>query len=187
MIVPVEVSARHVHLSEADFRALFGHGELHVLRELSQPGQFAARECVTLLHDGKTLKDVRLVGPFRGETQVELAPTDARALGYEHLPLKDKHESTGGASITVVGPKSSLRRHGAFYSKRHLHCDPQSAKDLGRVDGDEVRVRIQGARGLILEHVIVRVRGDYRLRLHLDTDEGNAAGLKGGEHAVVVQ
>lgn len=187
MIVPVEVSARHAHLSEDDFRALFGHAQLHVLRELSQLGQFAARECVTLSHEGKVLKNVRVVGPFRGVTQIELAPTDARSLGYEHLPLKDKHESTGGASIILIGPKGSLERHGAFYSKRHLHCDPQSAKELHRADGDEVRVRIQGARGLIFEHVIVRVRGDYCFRLHLDTDEGNAAGCTGGEHAEVLQ
>lgn len=186
-LVIAEVSARHAHLTAEDIRTLFGKAHLTVGRELSQPGEFAAREVVTLSHDGKTIENVRVVGPARATTQVELSATEARGLGYFTLPRKAEYAQSGGALIRIQGTKGSIERRAAYIAARHLHCDAHSAVELGLSDGDYVAVRIPGERGMVLEHVVVRVAGHYHWRLHLDTDEGNAAGLRGGEHVEVLE
>lgn len=182
--VTVEVSARHVHLTGESFKQLFGAGEsLHEARPISQPGQFAATERVTLRGPQGELRNVRVVGPFRKYNQVELAITDARLLGI-NPPLRDSGSVVGSAPITLIGPAGTLELpEDAIIQERHLHASPQDASRLGLRDRQLVQCRIDGLRGAVLKHILVRIDPRFVLRLHLDTDEANALGVTSGAEA----
>ena len=176
--VPVEISARHIHISEKDLRRLFGKNyQLHQLRKLSQASEFAARETLDIFNGPRVLRKVRIVGPPRKETQVELSLTDTFYLGIE-APLRLSGHLEGTPGITLLGPKGRLKiKKGVIVAKRHLHCSPQEAKKLGLKNKMAISVKIAGKRGLIFNNVIVRVKEGFHLAAHLDTDEGNAAGI----------
>ena len=177
--IPVAVSARHVHLSPHDIERLFGAGhELRPRAMLTQPGQFAAEETVTLIGPRGRLEHVRTVGPPRPQTQVELARTDEVALGID-APLRESGDLAGTPGIVIEGPRGRVTiDHGVVCSLRHLHTSAADAAALGLRDQDRVAVAVKSwGRSVVFEDIVVRVSPAYRLELHLDTDEGNAAGL----------
>ena len=175
----VEVSARHIHLSRADMDVLFGEGsELHPIKDLSQPGQYASEEKVTL-KGPKGTAGVRVLGPLRKETQVELSLTDARSLGVKAQVREsgDLEGTTGG--LTIVGPKGEIDR-GVIAAKRHIHMTPADAEEFGVANGDVVAVKIQtNGRSVVFGDTVVRVSEKFSLAMHIDTDEANAAAIAG--------
>lgn len=186
--VPIEVSSRHVHISQDDLTALFGEGAaLTVLRPISQKGQFAANETVMLIGPKSSIENARIVGPTRSETQVELSITDARRLGVAPW-IRDSGNLKGSPGMTLRGPKGDVDLHeGVIVPRRHIHANEEDCKQYGLKPGMTVRVRIGGDRGVVLERVFVKVHPSFVWRLHLDTDEANAAGVKGGEEAEVLR
>lgn len=183
--IPVAVSARHVHLSQGTIERLFGAG--HVLREkhpLSQPGQFAAQETVTLVGPRGRLEHVRVLGPPRAGDQVELSRSDEIALGID-APLRLSGELAGTPGIELVGPAGSVRlEQGVVLPVRHIHMSPEDARRFGVRHGERVSVAIDSdGRDLVFGDVAVRVSPQFRLELHLDTDEGNAARVVPGMKA----
>ncbi|MCR4403334.1 MAG: phosphate propanoyltransferase [Firmicutes bacterium] len=185
--VPVGVSGRHVHVSQKDLEALFGPGSgLTCFKELSQPGQFAANECVTLVGPKGVIQKVRILGPVRKATQVEISRTDCYALGVE-APVRESGDLAGTPGIVMVGPHGAVKlEEGVIVAKRHIHFTPQLAKEFGVSDGEVVLVRTGGPRALVFDEVVVRVRDDFALDMHVDTDEANAAGLKQGDFVTIL-
>jgi len=178
--IPVEVSNRHCHLTRETFEVLYGRGkELTPLRELSQRGEFAAQETVTLVGPNmRSIEGVRILGPFRKFDQVELSFTDGFYLGMD-LPVRLSGDVAGSAPITIVGPKGSVTlKEGAIRAMRHLHASPEEAKRLGLRDGEKIAIEVPGPIGVVFQNVIVRVSPNGRLAFHIDTDEANAAGVK---------
>lgn len=185
--VPVGVSARHVHVSQEALEQLFGPGyELRVMRDLSQPGQFAAEETVTLVGPKGCLTGVRILGPARKLTQVEISRTDGYALGV-HPPVRLSGDIEGTPGIAIVGPRGALYiRQGVIVAARHIHMTPKDAEAFGVRDGHRVRVRAETERPVVFDDVIVRVREDFALDFHIDLDEANAAFLRQGDVATVL-
>lgn len=179
--IPVEVSARHIHLSQEHLELLFGKDyQLTPMRPLSQPGQFAAQETVTLVNSAGVLQDVRILGPSREHTQVELAFSDARKLGLRP-PVRESGNISGSPGIVIIGPKGFVEiKEGVIVACRHLHATPEDSKRLGIKDGDIIEVEVTGDRPGILGGIIVRVSNQYDLALHLDVDEANAFGITQG-------
>ncbi len=178
--IPVEVSNRHVHLSQADQDALFGPGhQMKIKKPLSQHGQWAAEETVTVVGPKSEL-DMRVLGPCRKATQVEIARTDAVKLGLDAPErLSGDHQGTPGCRLR--GPKGEIElAAGVIVALRHIHISDAEAEAWGLKQGDAVSVGIQGPRAVTLHEVHVRVDTSYRLNMHLDTDEGNAAGIPRG-------
>ncbi|HTT05774.1 MAG TPA: phosphate propanoyltransferase [Steroidobacteraceae bacterium] len=186
--IPVAISARHVHLTQASITTLFGSGHtLHPHASLSQPGQFAAEETVTLIGPRGSLAHVRIVGPARSEDQVEISRTDEVGLGLD-APVRLSGELGQTPGVTLVGPAGRLTLdHGVVLAQRHIHMSPAEATDLGLQDRQIVAVAVGSPeRELVFRDVIVRVSPQYRLELHLDTDEGNAAGVRPGDRATLL-
>jgi acetate kinase len=186
--IPVAISARHVHLTSVAIDQLFGPG--YVLRThsaLSQPGQFAAEETVTLIGPSGHIPHVRVVGPPRAECQVEVSRSDEFVLGID-APTRESGHLSGTPGMVLEGPAGQVTLdHGVICALRHIHMTPEDARRLGLRAGQLVQVAVTtGDRELVFGDVIVRVAPDYRLELHLDTDEGNAAGLHSGDQGVLV-
>lgn len=185
LLIPVASSSRHCHLSREDIDALFGKDyQLTKLRDLSQPGQYAATECITIVGPKGVKENVRILGPERKESHVEISITDCYALGYDKFSIRDSGDHRNSSGITIVGPAGAVTlKKGVIVAQRHLHAAPDDAKRLGVKDGEFVRIAVEGERGLVFNKVFVRVRSDFKLELHLDTDEANACaftmGLKG--------
>lgn len=186
--VAVGISNKHVHVSEADLAALFGAGhKLTVKKDLSAPGQFAAEEQVDVVGPKGTLKAVRILGPCRKETQVELAQTDARGVGLA-LPVRESGKLDGSPGCKLIGPAGEVvLPKGAIIALRHIHLDPDDTEKAGLKDKDWVTVKTFGTRPLIFEDVLIRVvEGMHVTEIHLDTDEGNAAGITNGDTVEVI-
>ncbi|HHV43049.1 MAG TPA: phosphate propanoyltransferase [Firmicutes bacterium] len=184
--VQIGVSNRHIHLSKEDLATLFGEGhELTKIKDLSQPGQFATDEKVIIVGPKGAITGVRVLGPVRKATQVEISRTDSFALGVRP-PIRDSGDLEGSPGIVVVGPKGSVQlTKGVIIAKRHIHMTPEDAANFGVVDKQIVSVKIPGERALIFDEVLIRVRDDFYLELHLDTDEANAAAVGNGDWAEV--
>ena len=176
--VPVEISARHCHLSQKDLDALFGVGyELKKIKQLGQPSDFACEETVSAQLGSKTIEKIRVVGPVREKTQVEISLTDAVGSGIVP-PVKPSGDLGGSASVALKGPAGQVGlSEGLIVAKRHLHCATNEAEKFGLKNGLVVRLAIKGERPVVFEDVSVRVKDGYKLCVHLDTDEGNAAGI----------
>jgi putative phosphotransacetylase len=186
--VEVGISNKHVHLSEADLRALFGLGHpLTFKKALKQPGQFAAEEVVDVAGPKGTLKGIRVLGPVRKESQVELSMTDARTIGLQ-LPVRESGVLDGSPGVKLSGPAGEIDlAKGAIIALRHIHLSPAQAVEAGVKDKDWVTVKTSGTRPLIFEKVLIR-SGDAHIReMHIDTDEGNAAGLKNDDFVEIVE
>lgn len=186
--VPIGVSARHVHLCAEHLIALFGPGhELASRNPLSQPGQFAAEETVVVAGPGGALEHVRVLGPVRGRSQVELATTDCFAIGILAV-VRDSGDIAGSPGVVLVGPAGSVAlAEGAIVAARHLHMTTLDARHLAIANGDFVSVIAgDGRRAAMFDSVVCRVSDSYRLELHLDTDEANAAGCRSGDMAWIV-
>lgn len=185
--IPIEVSARHIHLSQSDLEALFGSGyQLKKLRQLTQPCDFSANETLDIEANGKKITNVRIVGPVREQTQVELSITDAINLGITPL-LRISADLKGTPGIILIGPKKEITiKEGVIIPARHTHYATAEAEEMGLKNGSMVSVLVKGPREISFHDVVIRVRDDYKLCMHLDTDEGNAAGInKVGEGYLV--
>ena len=182
LAIPIETSARHIHLCREDFEILFGEGkELTFKSELSQPGQFACEERLEVRGPKGAFERVAVLGPFRGETQVEISMTDSRKLGIPGM-IRQSGDTAGTPGCTLVGPCGSVELdHGVIVAKRHIHMTPVQAVQLNVKDKDEVFVIMESfERSLIFADVVVRVHPDFALAMHVDTDEANA--FAGHEH-----
>ncbi len=188
ILVPVEVSARHCHLSKQDLEKLFGAGyELKKIKQLSQPSEFACQETVDIQVGSKRFEGVRVVGPLRDQTQVEISLTDA--VGSSLIPpLRLSGDLSDSSPVILQGSEGLVSlNEGLIIAQRHLHCATDEAKKLKLKTGDLVSAEIEGDRGVIFEKINVRVADGYKLCLHIDTDEGNAAGInKVGEGQVIL-
>ena len=180
--VGVGISNKHVHLSEEDLATLFGAGhKLTIKKELKQPGQFAAEELVDVVGPKGTLKGIRVLGPCRKESQVELAVTDARGIGLT-LPVRESGVLDGSPGVKLIGPAGEVNlAKGAIIALRHIHLSPAQAQEAGVKDKDWVTVKTFGTRPLIFEDVLIRSGDAHISEMHVDTDEGNAAGIKNDE------
>lgn len=186
--IPVGISARHLHVSPEHLAILFGPDhQLQIYKDLSQPGQYAAQETVDLVTEKGSFKKVRILGPTRKSTQVEIALTDAMKLGIVP-PVRDSGDIKGSPGLTIVGPKGEVKlTEGVIAACRHIHMTPADAATFGVKDKDVVKVKVGGdSRCLIFDKVLVRVNENFRLEMHLDTDEGNAAAAKTGNSAMIV-
>lgn len=185
--IPVGISNRHVHLSDKDLAKLFGPtAKLTNLRELSQPGQFASEQMVTLVGPKGVIEKVRVLGPTRKKTQVEISVSDCFKLGIQ-APIRDSGVLEGSARITLVGPAGSVTiSEGCIIPARHIHMHPNDAIKFGVKDGDRVTVKVSGPRGVMFYEVLVRVSKNYVLEMHVDIDEANAACLKNNDSLEIV-
>ncbi len=186
-LIPVGVSNRHLHLSKEDIKTLFGENhELTQLKDLSQPGQYAANETVVIQGPKGKIEKVRVLGPARKQTQIEISKTDGFILGV-NPPVRDSGSLTQSAPITIIGPKGSVElNEGVIIAHRHIHMHSDDAKELNLVDKQTVNVEVDGERGLIFKNVLVRVNEAYALEFHIDTDEANCAGLRNGDKVKIV-
>lgn len=174
----VETSARHVHLTQEDLETLFGKGhELTKKKDLSQPGQYACEERVTVVGPKKELAGVSILGPVRPASQVEISLTDARSIGIA-APIRESGDVAGSGACKLVGPCGEVElKEGVIAAKRHIHATPEDAQKLGVADKDVVSVKISTPeRSLVFGDVVVRVSPKFALAMHIDTDESNAAG-----------
>ncbi|WP_320937295.1 phosphate propanoyltransferase [Enterocloster lavalensis] len=174
----VETSARHVHLSQEHLEILFGAGyELTKKKDLSQPGQYACEERVTIVGGKKEMPGVSILGPVRKATQVELSLTDARSIGVA-APVRESGDIAGSGACKIIGPKGEIEiTEGVIAAKRHIHATPADAEALGVENGQIVNVKIDtDGRSLVFGDVVLRVSDTYALAMHIDTDESNAAG-----------
>ncbi len=181
--VLVEVSARHIHLSQDHLEKLFGEGyELTKLKDLSQPHDFAAKETLEIKVGSCVFPEVRIVGPVREKTQAEFSTTDIISCGVRPV-IRESGSLEGSCSAVLKGPAGEADlKEGVIVPHRHLHASPEEAKELGLKQGDFVSLKIKGKRGLTFHNVKVRIDKDYRMAAQIDTDEGNAAGInKKGE------
>jgi len=184
--VPLGLSNKHIHVSQADLEALFGKDyQLTVMKDLSQPGQFACEEKVDVVGP-KGKMTMRILGPVRPETQVELSIGDGFALGLK-VPIKNSGDTAGTPGVKVVGPAGEVEiDHGVIVAARHIHMSPEEGEAFGLKDKDVVSVKLDGPRGLTFDNVLVRVNPNFRLDMHLDVEEGNAAGAKNGQLATIL-
>ena len=185
--VPVGISNRHIHLSQENTDVLFGAGyTLTKMKDLSQPGQFACEETVTIIGPKGTMSGVRVLGPARRESQVELSATDTFKVGVKP-PARESGKLDGTPGLEIEGPKGrAYMDQGVILAVRHLHMTPTDAEKYSLKDGDHVRVLVSGIRGGVFEHVLVRVNANYALDMHIDTDEGNAFSLVNGQQLEVL-
>ncbi|KRF31848.1 phosphate propanoyltransferase [Paenibacillus sp. Soil787] len=185
--IPVGVSARHIHLSPAHIDVLFGKGyELTTFKDLSQPGQFAAQETVAIVGPKCKIEKVRILGPARPSTQIEVSRTDAFSLGISP-PVRESGQIENTPGLRVIGPQGEIDlEQGVIVAARHIHFHTSDAVKWGIQDKQLLRVKVKGERPLIFENVIARVSDHYALDMHIDTDEGNAAGVKTGDLAEII-
>lgn len=185
--VPIAVSARHIHLSVHDIGVLFGAPyDLHIKKNLSQPNQFAAEETVTIAGPKKAIENVRVLGPARHSTQIEVSRTDAVRLGLSP-PVRESGNLAGSSPVTVIGPKGSLYlQEGLIIAQAHIHMPPNDATRFGVTNGEYVQVRVRSERPITLGNVLVRVSSSYRLEMHVDTDEANAGAIQAGQTGIVI-
>ncbi|MFH1582480.1 MAG: phosphate propanoyltransferase [bacterium] len=177
--IPIEISARHLHISREDLDKLFGKNyKLTQKRDLTQPREFAANETVEVQSGKNKLKKVRIISPVRNKTQLEISKTDAFNLGTD-VPFGHSGKIKGGSGVVLIGKKGKLEmKKGIIIPLRHIHLNKKEAKRAGLKNNQIVSVKVEGTRAIIFQNILVRVGTNYTLSLHLDTDEGNAAGIR---------
>lgn len=185
--IPVGVSNRHIHLKLEHLETLFGKGySLTKYKDLTQRGQFAAEESVTLASCKSSIENVRILGPVRKDTQVELSLTDCFKLGIT-APVKESGDIDQTPGIVVIGPAGAINlENGVIVAARHIHMSPDDAKKFCVENNQVVSVKSEGIRSITFHNVVIRVREDYVLDFHIDTDEANAAFLKTGDFVYIV-
>lgn len=182
--IPAGVSVKHCHLTKEHFKILFGaSAEPRRVKDIKQPGFYAAEEMIDVQGPKGVLKKIRLVAPYRDHTQIEIAVSDAMAIGLKP-PVRESGAVKGSAGAILIGPAGKVEiKEGVIIAQRHLHFSPSEAKSLGIASGEVVRVRAGAGQGrsTVFEDVVVRVSDKYSLEFHVDTDEANAAGIKTGD------
>ena len=186
-LVPIGVSARHIHLTQEHVEVLFGKGYQLTKKKELMGGQFASNETVTIVGIKlRAIENVRVLGPVRKQTQVEISATDAIKLGVK-APIRESGNVAGSAPIAVVGPKGALYlKEGCIIAMRHIHMSPRDAMAAGVHDGDIVSVKADNERGTIFNEVLIRVNDSYTLEMHIDTDEANAAKIATGQTVMIM-
>lgn len=181
MLIEVEASGRHIHLSDEHLQILFGPGyTLTKVKDLSQPGQYACKERVTITGPKGSIKNVVVLGPTRKETQIEVSLTDALSLGIK-IPVRESGHIEGTPGLTVSTEKGSITLNkGLIAAKRHIHITPEDAERFGVKDKENVKVEVLGERPLIFEDTVIRVSPNFRTYMHIDYDEANACGFSKG-------
>ena len=187
MVIKIGVSNRHIHISEKDFKDLFGNSEFYSIKDLTQEGEFMSNLTVDIKTEKDIIKNVRIVGPFRNKTQVEISKTDAYKLGI-NPPVRMSGDFKEAEDI-MLGSKlgEKLIKNSCVIANRHIHCKTSELKKYNLKDGQILKVKIEGARGAVLDNVIVKAKESYNLELHLDTDEANALGVKTGDEAIIME
>ena len=187
-LIPVAISNRHVHLSQEDLYNLFGYGyELTKFKDLSQPGQFASKETVGIKGPKGKFENVRILGPIRKKTQVEISISDSFKLGVK-TPVRESGDIENTPGIIIEGPKGSMEKDkGLIVTLRHIHVPEDYAKENGFQNGEMVTVISEGIRKTAFYNVLVRVSDKYSLEMHIDMDEANSSGLKNGDRVKVVK
>jgi len=185
--IPMGVSARHIHLAPEHIEILFGAGyALKELKPLSQPGQFAAEETVAVVGPKGRFDKVRILGPARGNTQLEISRTDAFALGID-APVRLSGNIEGTPGIRIVGPQGEVTvDRGVIVAARHIHMHPDDAARMNVKDKQIVSVKTEGERGVTFANVVCRVSDQFTLDMHIDTDEANAAGIRNGDKGTLI-
>jgi len=185
--IPIGVSNRHLHVSEKDFKSLFPGEELQVMKWLKQPGEFAAQQTVTVVGNKGQIERVRILGPYRSATQLELSKTDARTLGVEpHIRMSGELLQTPGLTLKTNAGEVKLEQ-GVIVAKRHIHMPSHLASKFQVSHGEEVSVQVKSdQRALIFDGCVVRVGDDFALEMHIDTDEANAANVSENSVATIV-
>lgn len=186
--LPIALSNRHIHVSQEDLNVLYGEGyELTRMKDLSQPGQYACEEKVDVVGPKKTIKGVRILGPVRPETQLEISITDAFTLGVDPV-VRNSGDVAETPGVKIVGPKGEVEiDKGVIVAARHIHMHTDDGEKYGVKDGEMVNIRIPGPRGLVFENVLVRVHPSYALEMHVDIEEGNAAGIRNGDLVEIIK
>ena len=187
--VPVGVSNRHIHLTAADVETLFGKGyQLTPIKDLSQPGQFACKEQLTIVGPSlRPIEGVRVLGPVRSQSQVEISRTDSFTLKVKP-PVRESGDVAGSAPITIIGPKGVVTlKEGCIIANRHIHMSEEEGAAFGLKDGQYVTVEVSGERRTTFYDVQVRVNKAFRLEMHIDTDDANAAGIGNGAKVKIVK
>lgn len=176
--LPIALSNRHLHLAQKDIDVLFGVGyQLTQLKDLSQPGQFACEEKVDLVGKKNTITGVRVLGPARKESQVEVSLSDGFTLGTK-VPVTGSGSLDGTPGIKLVGPKGEVElQKGLIAAARHIHMHTTDAKEFGVEDQQLVKIKTFGERAIVFENVLIRVNENFALEMHVDIEEGNAAGV----------
>ena len=187
--IPVGISGRHLHLTQEHLETLFGKGyQLTVMKELSQPGQYAAEEKVDVVSpDGKLLAGVRILGPVRPASQVEISISDAIRFKFV-APVRSSGDVKGSGAATLIGPKGQVyMNEGVIIADRHIHFSPEEGKEFGVVDRQVVSLKVGGIKAGILDNVLCRIHPQFRLDCHLDTDDGAAFMLSTGDTVELVK
>ena len=186
----VETSARHVHVTQETLEKLFGEGyQLTVKKELSQPGQYASNERVTVVGPKKEIANVSILGPCRKLNQVELSATDARSIGID-APIRESGDVAGSGACTLVGPAGQVElSEGVIVAKRHIHMTEKDAETFGVKNGEIVNVLVENGNGrkTIFGDTVIRVSNSYALAMHVDTDESNAAACARAQMGTIVK
>ena len=178
---------RHVHLKEETYKKLFGNKPIEKLRDLSQKGQFASKDVVTIQNKDRKIENVRVLGPFRKYDQVEISKTDAYTLKLEP-PVRTSGDLKSSSRITIIGPNSSVTlEEGCIIANRHIHINPEEIKKYNLENIKKVKIKVDGEKKAILENVYLKIDESFNLELHLDSDDGNATLLKTGDTVEVIR
>lgn len=176
--IPIGISNRHIHLSEADFKLLFPNQTLRKIKNLKQPGEFSAEQTVSIIGPKGRLDKVRILGPLRKQTQLEISQTDNRLTGLK-APISMSGDLTNAAEVIIKSEEASIKRRAGIVAQRHIHMNELEAKKKDLHANDQVSVRIVSEkRTVVLEDVVIRVAPSFVLEMHIDTDEANAAGVQ---------
>ncbi|MEI8216694.1 MAG: phosphate propanoyltransferase [Eubacteriales bacterium] len=186
--IVVGISNKHMHISREDLDTLFGKGyELKVFKELGQPGQYAAEEKLDIVGPKGTIKGIRILGPIRPKTQIELALSDARAIGI-NAPIRESGDVAGSPGAKLIGPLGEVEiKEGVIIALRHIHLTEEEAKAANVKDKEFVSLRFEGPRAVTFDNVLIRVNVNFSGEIHLDTDEGNAGCVSTGDMGEIIK
>jgi putative phosphotransacetylase len=184
--VLINLSNRHIHLSQEDLKALFGKDSLTKTKDLMQPGQFATEELVTVKGPKGQIEKIRVLGPVRKETQCEILASDQFKLGVGGCAVRESGQLDGSFPMEVIGPAGTVKKaRGLIIAKRHIHMTPKDAAAFAVADKETVDLEVEGERGAVFKNVVIRVNDNFALECHLDFDEGNAVGIGNGSFGIV--
>ena len=186
MKITVGVSNRHVHLNEEDYKLLFGDMPLTKRNDLNQPGMYASNETVSIKGEKRIIENIRVLGPLRSYTQVEVSKTDAYSLGA-NPPVRNSGDLLGAYPITIIGPNGEIKRNACIIATRHIHVDKNIRMEHNLEGIDKVSVKIGGEKGGIIDNVYLKDSDEAYFELHLDTDDGNAFNLKTGDEVEIIE
>lgn len=185
MKISVGISNRHVHLNEEDYKKLFGNNLPTKRNDLTQPGMYACNETVTIKGDKRSIDNVRVLGPFRSYTQVEVSKTDAYTLGV-NPPVRNSGNLKGAYKITIIGPCGEIERDACIIATRHIHVDKNIRSEHNLEEIEKVSVKIGGEKGGIIDNVYLKDSEEAYFELHLDTDDANAFLLKQNDEVEII-